>query len=60
MGRTYPIQLSSSRIRQPLGEHGTVYPTLRVAVAWGILTVTRDAPGPRSPCPRPPAWMRLP
>ncbi len=28
---------------QPLGEHGTVYPTMRIADTWGILTVTDAA-----------------
>ncbi len=28
---------------QPLGEHGTVYPKLRVSGTWGILTVTDAA-----------------
>jgi hypothetical protein len=27
------------RTLQPLGEHGTVYPTLRIADTWGVLTV---------------------
>jgi hypothetical protein len=31
------------RTLQPLGEHGTVYPTLRIADTWGILTVTGAA-----------------
>ncbi len=48
-GPVLVIRLQSPRTQfnpnnlQPLGEHGTVYPTLRVADAWGILTVTRDA-----------------
>ncbi len=28
---------------QPLGEHGTVYPTLRISDVWGILEVTGGA-----------------
>lgn len=31
------------RNQQPLGEAGTVYPTLRIADDWGILTVTGGA-----------------
>jgi hypothetical protein len=27
----------------PLGSHGTVYPTIRAAGAWGVLTATRGA-----------------
>ncbi len=48
-GPVLAIRLQSPRTQfnpnnlQPLGEHGTVYPTLRVADAWGVLNVTRGA-----------------
>jgi len=65
-----PFSLNNSSIDfkptnlQPLGNFGTVYPTVRVASSWGILTVSNGAlltsdwttayvPAPRDPNVRP-------
>ncbi len=48
-GPVLAIRLQSPKVQfnpnnlQPLGEHGTVYPTLRVADVWGVLDVTGGA-----------------
>jgi hypothetical protein len=44
---TLPLNNSSYQFNpqtlQPLGEHGTVYPTLRLSDDWGVLEVSDDA-----------------
>ncbi len=70
-GPVLAIRLQAPRVQfnpnnlQPLAEHGTVYPTLRIADAWGILTVTGDALLDPSwsrvtPCRRPASTRRRP
>ena len=61
--RAMSIQYDPRNV-QPLGELGSVYPTLRVSDAWGVLTVTHGAlvtsswqavvvPAPSEPTARP-------
>jgi len=40
--RKINVQFDPNEV-QPLGEHGTVYPTLRVTDEWGALTASRGA-----------------
>jgi hypothetical protein len=40
--RNMNVQFNPSNL-QPLGDQGTVYPTLRIVDVWGVLTVSKGA-----------------